>query len=92
MASDDTRFFSRDEIAAMKTKGEVRTTPADAPKFEPGEEFWKNARIVSTRRRLTSVRLRVDPDTVAFFRAGGRGHVTRMANVLKAYAEAQSKR
>jgi len=92
MASDDTRLFSRDEIAAMKAKGEVRATRADAPEFEPDEEFWKNARIASTRRRLTSVHLRVDPETVAFFRGGGRGHLTRMANVLKAYAEAQSKR
>jgi uncharacterized protein (DUF4415 family) len=37
--------------------------------------------------RKTSVHLRIDPETLAFFRAGGKGHLTRMAKVLKAYAQ-----
>ena len=92
MASDDTRHFSRDEIAAMKNRGEVRSTPADAPEIILDEAFWQNARIVESRPRRASVHLRIDPATVDFFRSAGRGHLTRMANVLKAYADAQSKR
>jgi uncharacterized protein (DUF4415 family) len=37
--------------------------------------------------RKTDVHLRVDPETFEFFRAGGKGHLTRMAKVLKAYAQ-----
>ena len=78
----------------MKAKGEVRATPADAPEIKLDKAFWKKARIVDTRpRRKASVHLRLDSDTLAFYRSAGRGHLTRMANILKAYAEtkAQSK-
>jgi uncharacterized protein (DUF4415 family) len=33
--------------------------------------------------------LRLDSDVVAWFRAGGKGHLTRMNAVLRAYVEAQ---
>ena len=95
MASGDIKRYSRGEIAAMKARGEVYSTPADAPEIELGEAFWENARVVDTRpRHKLSVHLRLDPDTLEFFRSAGRGHLTRMANVLKAYAEsaARSKR
>ncbi len=78
----------------MKAKGEVRATPANAPEVNLDEAFWDKARIVETRpRRKSSVHLRLDPDTLEFYRSAGRGHLTRMANILKAYAEshAQSK-
>jgi len=74
----------------MKARGEVRATPADAPEIELDEAFWEKARIVETRpRRKSSVHLRLDADTLDFYRSSGRGHLTRMANILKAYAEAQ---
>ncbi len=79
----------------MKAKGEVRATPADAPEAELDEAFWEKARIVETRpRRKSSVHLRLDPATLDFYRSAGRGHLTRMANILRAYAETktQSKR
>jgi uncharacterized protein (DUF4415 family) len=91
MADDDTKHYSRSDIATMKAKGEVHPTPDDAPDIELDEAFWQNARIVDTRRPpKASVHLRLDADTLSFYRSGGRGHLTRMANVLKAYA--QSKR
>ena len=72
----------------MRAKGLMKTTPADAPEIELTEDFWRNARIAATAvPRKTSVHLRVDPETVAFFRAAGKGHLTRMAKVLKAYAQ-----
>src|ERR1700751_4277961 len=88
MANDDTRRFSLDEIKQMKARGLTKRTPPDAPEIELDEDFWRNAAIVDTAPpRKTSVHLRVDPETFAFFRAGGKGHLTRMAKVLKAYAE-----
>lgn len=77
----------------MKARGEVRATPKDAPTIELDEDFWKRARIVETRpNKKASVHLRLDPDTLAYFRNKGRGHLTRMANILKAYAETQEQR
>ncbi len=88
MADDDTRRSSLNEIKRMRAKGLTKRTPADAPEIELNESFWRHAMIVETvAPRKTSVHLRVDPETVAFFRAAGRGHLTRMANVLKAYAQ-----
>ena len=49
MESESTRQFSRDEIAAMKLRGEVRATPADAPEIALDDAFWQNACIVETR-------------------------------------------
>ena len=75
----------------MKAKGEVRATPADAPELELDEAFWARARIVESRpRRKSSVHLRLDPATLDFYRSAGRGHLTRMANILRAYAESQA--
>lgn len=88
MADDDTRQYSLADIRQMKAKGLTKATPADAPEIELNDAFWRNAQIVETRApRKTSVHLRVDPETLAFFRSVGRGHLTRMAKVLKAYAE-----
>jgi uncharacterized protein (DUF4415 family) len=91
MADGVTKTFSRDDIAALKLKGEVHATPADAPELELDEAFWRKARIVESRpRRKASVHLRLDAETLNFYRAAGPGHLTRMANILRAYAEAQS--
>lgn len=74
----------------MRTKGLIRKTPADAPEIELDEEFWRHAAVAETAvSRKTSVHLRIDPETFAFFRSAGKGHLTRMANVLKAYAQSR---
>lgn len=86
MADDDIRQSSLDEIKRMRAQGLTRPTSADAPEIELDEAFWRNARIVQTANRKTDVHLRVDPETLAFFRSGGKGHLTRMAKVLQAYA------
>jgi uncharacterized protein (DUF4415 family) len=90
MADADTKRYSRSDIAAMKAKGDVRATPADAPQLKLDEAFWERARIVESRpRRKSSVHLRLDPATLDFYRSAGRGHLTRMADILRAYAESQ---
>lgn len=72
----------------MRAEGLTKATPADAPEIELDEDFWRNARIVETATpRKTDVHLRVDPETFEFFRSAGKGHLTRMARVLKAYAQ-----
>jgi len=72
----------------MRKRGEDRTR-ADAPEAESlGAEFWRSARVVMPNGK-TSVHLRLDSDVVEWFRARGKGHLTRMNAVLKAYVEAQ---
>ncbi len=74
----------------MRERGEDKTSP-DAPEAESlGAEFWSNARVVMPRGK-TSVHLRLDSDVVEWFKANGRGHLTRMNAVLKAYVEAQKR-
>ena len=79
---------SLSEIQALREKGEDRTS-ANAPEAESlGAEFWKSARVVVPNGK-TSVHLRLDSDVVEWFRAHGKGHLTRMNAVLRAYVEAQ---
>ena len=88
MADEDIREYSLDDLKRMRAEGLTKRTAADAPEIELDEDFWRNARIVETATpRKTSVHLRLDPGTFEFFRAGGKGHLTRMAKVLKAYAQ-----
>jgi uncharacterized protein (DUF4415 family) len=81
---------SLSEIKAMRARGEDGTR-ADAPEAETlGEDFWRNARVVMPRGK-TSVHLRLDSDIVEWFKAAGKGHLTRMNAVLRAYVEAHKK-
>ena len=72
----------------MRELGEDRTS-ADAPEAESlGAQFWNSARVVMPNGK-TSVHLRLDNDVVEWFRARGKGHLTRMNAVLRAYVESQ---
>ena len=76
------------QIKAMRERGEDQTSP-DAPEAESlGAEFWNSARVVMPAGK-TSVHLRLDSDVVEWFKANGKGHLTRMNAVLRAYVEAQ---
>jgi uncharacterized protein (DUF4415 family) len=80
--------YTLSEIDAMRARGEDLTRP-DAPEAESlGPDFWKSARVVMPGGK-TSVHLRLDSDVVAWFKARGKGHLTRMNAVLRAYVEAQ---
>jgi uncharacterized protein (DUF4415 family) len=79
---------SLSQIRALRERGEDKTSP-DAPEAESlGADFWKSARVVMPGGK-TSVHLRLDTDVVEWFKANGKGHLTRMNTVLKAYVEAQ---
>ena len=79
---------SLSEIRDLRERGEDRTS-ADAPAaVSLGDEFWRSARVVMPNGK-TSVHLRLDSDVVEWFKARGKGHLTRMNAVLRAYVEAQ---
>jgi uncharacterized protein (DUF4415 family) len=82
--------YSLSEIEDLRRRGKDPTR-SDAPEAESlGEEFWKSARVVVPPGK-TSVHLRLDKDVVEWFRARGKGHLTRMNAVLRAYVDAQNR-
>ncbi len=82
--------YSLDQVRAMRERGEDKTSLA-APEAESlGADFWKSARVVMPRGK-TSVHLRLDSDVVEWFKSSGKGHLTRMNAVLKAYVDAQKR-
>ncbi len=103
---ESTRTYTADDLKAMRRRGEDRTdwakvdamTEADLERAiaEDEEERelepdWTRAKLVMPRPRQ-SVHLRLEPEVVDFFRAGGKGHITRMQAVLRAYVDAQKRR
>jgi uncharacterized protein (DUF4415 family) len=74
----------------MRERGEDKTRP-NAPEAESlGEEFWRKARVVMPGAK-TSVHLRLDSDVVEWFKGCGKGHLTRMNAVLRAYVDAHKR-
>lgn len=71
------------EIAAIPD--EVIDT-SDIPELD--ESFFENARLVMPAKKKT-VTMRMDEDVLEWFRAEGKGHLTRMNAVLRAYMLSQ---
>jgi uncharacterized protein (DUF4415 family) len=77
--------YSLDELKKMR--GTVRP---DAPIRPVPKDFWKHARVVfPPAGPKVSVHMRLDRDVLAWFRAQGPGHMTRMNAVLRSYYEAE---
>ena len=100
------RSYTAEELEAMRRRGEDRTdwarvdamTEADLERAIAADEDerdlepdWTRADLVLPRPRR-SVHLRLEPEVVDFFKAGGKGHITRMQAVLRAYVNAQKRR
>ena len=83
--------FSLDEIRKKYDEGEARPTSPTAQPADLPEGFWDRAEVV-TRGTKKSVHLRIDPEVWEFFYAGGKGHLTRMNDVLRSYVAAQKNR
>lgn len=87
MTSNDTRRASLAELRERADRGEFA---GGAPRIEDEQlppEFWEAAELVPSPK--TSVHLKLEPEVFAFFKQGGKGHLTRMQNVLKAYVQAR---
>jgi uncharacterized protein (DUF4415 family) len=48
---------------------------------------WTQAKLVLPQAKK-SVHLRLDQEIIAFFKLAGKGHISRMQAVLKAYVDA----
>ncbi len=49
---------------------------------------WTRAKLILPRAK-SSVHLRLDDDIIDFYKEQGRGHISRMQAVLKAFADSQ---
>jgi uncharacterized protein (DUF4415 family) len=103
---ENIRTFTADEIRSKRRRGEDRTdwakvdamTEADLERAIAEDEDerdlepdWTRAELVMPRPRQ-SVHLRLDREVVAFFKARGKGHISRMQAVLRAYVDARERR
>jgi uncharacterized protein (DUF4415 family) len=78
---------SLEEIRRMKDAGELTfSRPAIEPE-DLGPDFWKDAEVTPPREPK-SVHLKLDPEVFDFFKSRGKGHLTRMQDVLRAYVRA----
>jgi uncharacterized protein (DUF4415 family) len=82
--------YSLSEVQDLRMRGKdpIHSNAPEAASL--GEEFWKSARVVMPTGK-TSVHLRLDSDVVDWFKARGKGHLTRMNAVLRAYVNAQER-
>ena len=87
----DTKTASLEEIRMMKARGEVSSPRSDTPALDMPDGFWDEATPQAPKTKQ-QVNMRVDPDILVFFKAEGRGHLTRMHAVLRSYVDAQKKR
>ena len=76
-----------EELRAMKDRGELRETRDTGFREELPPGFWEEAELINYNEPK-SVHLKLDPEVFLFFKAQGKGHLTRMQNVLKAYVRA----
>lgn len=85
--------ISLEELEAKQARGEIRSFP-DAPEGpDLPDEFWENAVVVQPPK-TRSVHLKIDAEVFHYFLAetGGKGHITRMQDVLKSYVLTQQRR
>lgn len=76
----------------MKERGEIHPPRPDAPEGpDLRDEFWENAVLVDYREP-TSVHLKLDPLVFAWFKQQGKGHLTRMQDVLRDYVRTEMRK
>lgn len=92
MSDPNIKRASLAELRQRKEKGELFHA-VDAPEGESlGADFWAKATL-ELPKKARSVHLKLDPEVFDFFYAetNGKGHLTRMQAVLKAYMQAQQR-
>ena len=72
----------------MREAGELHHDRNALPGEALGPDFWANAMTVAPKEGPKSVHLKLDPEVFDFFKAQGKGHLTKMQDVLKAYVNA----
>ena len=79
-------------LAAL-TDREIEEAIASDPDAAPllDEEWFRTAKLVMPERKVP-VSMRIDREVLDWFKRAGRGYLSRMHAVLRAYATAQSRK
>ena len=75
-------------VDAMTEEDIQRAIAGDPDTFTVDD--WTSADLIMPVKKR-SIHMRVDPDVLEYFRSTGRGYLTRMNSVLRAYTEAQKR-
>ena len=94
MTDTDTKTYALSDLQAKVGAADYVPTDPHAPAGEVlGADFWDKAQVVMPGEHVkVSVSLRVDAEVYDWFRATGKGYLSRMNAVLKAYVATQSNR
>lgn len=87
----DTRQFSLKNLQEKRDQGQTETHDS-APARSVDADFWASARVVMPPPGKASVHMRLDSDVLEWFRAQGKGHLTRMNAVPRSFMEAHQGR
>lgn len=103
LKSDRTVRYTAQEIDEMLARGEDLTAwervkaltdeeiEASIDYEDEGRFDLSNGRMIYTPEAKRQITLRLDPDVIEFFKAGGPGYQTRMNAVLRSYMLANAK-
>jgi uncharacterized protein (DUF4415 family) len=93
MTEKNIKNISLEELKALRAKGDLKNPSGSQTEITLPDEFWENAKLVEPKARR-SVHLKLEPEVFdAFYEiSNGKGHLSLMQNVLKAYANTQKKK
>jgi uncharacterized protein (DUF4415 family) len=91
VTKENIKRYSLAELREMKDRGDLYDSHNAPEGPELPDSFWENAVVVEPKG-TTSVHLKLDPEVFDFFKNQGKGHITRMQDVLKAYVKAHQSR
>ncbi|MFZ4541969.1 MAG: BrnA antitoxin family protein [Rickettsiales bacterium] len=91
MRKSDTKTYSLSDLQAKVAAGDFVPMTGSA---ETGEKldaaFWDKAQVVMpTEHPKVGISLRVDSEVYEWFKGTGKGYLSRMNAVLKAYVDTQ---
>ena len=92
MKKENIKTYTMDDINRMIKSGDFHATEGQAAPMSLDSDFWENAQVVFPNGTKIPLSLRIDPDVVDWFKSTGKGYLTRMNAVLRAYVTAQKQR
>ena len=83
--------ISKERLAEIEAIKDTEIDFSDTPELD--EAFFQNAKLVMPKGvSKKTVTMRMDDDVHAWFKSQGKGHLTRMNAVLRAYMLAHQAR
>ena len=75
--------ISKKRIKELKNIKDEQIDYSDIPELD--ESFWENAKLQRKPNKKT-ITIRIDPETLEFYKSKGKGYQTFINDVLRSYA------